>query len=100
MGLIGDAIRDNPGYIQLRRLEAARNIASTLSKSTNKVYLDAGSLMLNVNERAESLNLAAHSSLEAAEPAPLFALRPATSLWLHACVAWRGVWCVYALRGS
>ena len=28
--LIGDAIRDNPGFIQLRKLEAAREIASTL----------------------------------------------------------------------
>lgn len=28
--LIGAAIRDNPGFIQLRKLEAAREIASTL----------------------------------------------------------------------
>ena len=28
--LIGDAIRDNPGFIQLRKLEAARDIAATL----------------------------------------------------------------------
>merc|ERR1712113_659219 len=58
--LLGEAIRDNPGYIQLRRLDAARDIASTLSKSTNKLYLDAGSLMLNVNDRALALDLAAH----------------------------------------
>merc|ERR1740138_713773 len=38
--MIGDAIRDNPGFIELRRLEAAREIASTVDKSTNKVYLD------------------------------------------------------------
>lgn len=50
--LIGDAVRDNPGYIQLRRLEAAREIAGTLSKSSNKVYLDAESLLLNVQDRA------------------------------------------------
>jgi len=47
--LIGDAVRDNPGYIQLRRLEAARDVAGTLSKSTNKVYLDTQSLLLNVS---------------------------------------------------
>jgi len=50
--LIGDAVRDNPGYIQLRRLEAARDIAGTLSKSSNKVYLDAESLLLNVQDRS------------------------------------------------
>merc|ERR1719473_2308259 len=48
--LIGDAIRDNPGFLQLRRLEAAREISGTLSKSTNKLYLDANSLLLNVND--------------------------------------------------
>lgn len=66
--LLGDAIRDNPGYIQLRRLEAAREIATTLSKSTNKVYLDAGSLMLNINEKSESYNLSARPG---EEPLPL-----------------------------
>jgi len=51
--LIGAAIRDNPGFIQLRKLEAARDIAATLSKSSNKLYLDGESLLLNVNERYE-----------------------------------------------
>merc|ERR1719160_1586311 len=49
--LIGAAIRDNPGFIQLRKLEAAREIAGTLSKSTNRLFLDGGSLLLDVKER-------------------------------------------------
>ena len=49
--LIGAAIRDNPGFIQLRKLEAAREIAGTLSKSSNRLYLDGGSLLLDVQER-------------------------------------------------
>jgi len=49
--LIGAAVRDNPGFIQLRKLEAAREIAGTLSKGTNKLYLDGGSLLLDVQER-------------------------------------------------
>ncbi|EOD25689.1 hypothetical protein EMIHUDRAFT_442545 [Emiliania huxleyi CCMP1516] len=53
--LIGDAVRDNPGYIQLRRLEAARDVAGTLSKSTNKVYLDTQSLLLNVTDSRDVL---------------------------------------------
>lgn len=56
--LIGDAIRDNPGYIQLRKLEAAREIAGTLSKSSNRVFLSADSLLLNVHDRT-SVDLAA-----------------------------------------
>ena len=54
--LIGAAIRDNPGFIQLRKLEAARDIAGTLSKSSNRLYLDGGSLLLDLNER-EKLDL-------------------------------------------
>ena len=38
--------------MQLRKLEAARDIATTLSKSTNKLYLSSDSLLLNVNDRA------------------------------------------------
>jgi len=49
--LIGAAIRDNPGFIELRKLEAARDIANTLSKSSNRLFLDGGSLLLDVKER-------------------------------------------------
>jgi len=48
--LLGAAIRDNPGFIQLRKLEAAREIAGTLSKSSNKLYLDGDSLLLNITD--------------------------------------------------
>jgi len=46
--LIGEAVRSNKGFLQLRRLEAARDIASLLSTSGNKVMLDSASLLLNV----------------------------------------------------
>ena len=46
--LIGAAIRDNPAFIQLRRIEAAKEIAQTVvSSSTNKIYLNADALLLN-----------------------------------------------------
>lgn len=45
---IGDAMKTNPGYLQLRRIEAARDIATTVSKSANSVFLDAGTLLLNL----------------------------------------------------
>ncbi|WVQ82397.1 prohibitin-2 [Cryptococcus sp. DSM 104549] len=48
--LIGEAVRTNKGFLQLRKLEAARDIASTLSQSGNRVMLDAKSLLLNVAE--------------------------------------------------
>ena len=45
--LIGEAMRSNKGFLQLRRLEAARDIATLLSVSGNKVMLDAQTLLLN-----------------------------------------------------
>ena len=45
--LIGEAVRTNKGFLQLRRLEAARDIAIMLASSGNRVMLDAQSLLLN-----------------------------------------------------
>jgi prohibitin 2 len=47
--LIGDAIQNNPAFIALRKIEAAREVAVTLSNAQNKVYLNADSLLLNLN---------------------------------------------------
>jgi prohibitin 2 len=46
--LIGNSIKNNPGFIQLRRIEAAKDIAEVVNKSPNKLFLSADSLMLNV----------------------------------------------------
>ncbi|KAG1886862.1 uncharacterized protein F5891DRAFT_1081408 [Suillus fuscotomentosus] len=46
--LIGEAMRTNKGFLELRRLEAARDVANMLASSGNKVMLDAQSLLLNV----------------------------------------------------
>merc|ERR1719159_2029018 len=67
--LIGAAIRDNPGFIQLRKLEAARDIAGTLSKSSNRLFLDGGSLLLDVQER-EAFDLGAYKAVPPAPPPP------------------------------
>ncbi|RSH78368.1 prohibitin subunit [Apiotrichum porosum] len=48
--LIGEAVRNNKGFLQLRKLEAAREIAGTLAHSGNAVMLDTKSLLLNVTD--------------------------------------------------
>lgn len=48
--LIGEAIANNPAFITLRRIEAARDIAQTMSESNNRVMLNADSLLLNLAE--------------------------------------------------
>jgi prohibitin 2 len=57
--LVGEAVRKNKGFLELRRLEAARDIAGTLSQSNNKVMLDSQSLLLNVagNDAKELLKV-------------------------------------------
>ncbi|KZP31495.1 hypothetical protein FIBSPDRAFT_849452 [Athelia psychrophila] len=46
--LIGEAMRQNKGFLELRRLEAARDIANLLATSGNRVMLDSQALLLNV----------------------------------------------------
>lgn len=46
--LIGEAIQENPAFITLRKIEAARDIAGTISGAANKVFLSSDSLLLNL----------------------------------------------------
>jgi len=45
--LIGKSIADSPGFVQLRRIEAAKEVANNIVGSPNKVYLSSDTLMLN-----------------------------------------------------
>lgn len=45
------AIKNKPGFIELRKIEVAREIASIISHSSNRVMLDADTLLLNVSEQ-------------------------------------------------
>ncbi|KAM5578232.1 prohibitin-1, mitochondrial [Rosa sericea] len=48
--LIGEAIANNPAFITLRKIEAAREIAHTMANSSNKVYLSSDDLLLNLQD--------------------------------------------------
>lgn len=57
--MIGAGLAANPGYIELRRLDAALEVAALVGRSNNKVYLEADNLLLNVTtEGTSSANLA------------------------------------------
>lgn len=53
--LIGDAIKKSRSYIELRKIENARQIAQILQENggKNKLYLDTQGLGLNVNASSE-----------------------------------------------
>lgn len=55
--LLGEAVSKNPGYLKLKKIRAAQNIARTVSASKNRVYLDAGSLLINVGNKEFDENL-------------------------------------------
>ena len=54
--MIGEAVKKNPGYIELRQLDAAKDIGKIISSGVNRVYLDSDSLLLNITQTSESYN--------------------------------------------
>lgn len=46
--LLGESLSKSPAYLDLRRVEAAKEIATILSKSRNRVFLEADTLLLNL----------------------------------------------------
>lgn len=50
--LIGEAMKNNPGFIQLRKMEAAREVASALSGASNKLWLNTDTLLLNFHDKS------------------------------------------------
>lgn len=53
--LIGEAIKKSRSYVDLKRIENARAIATILQEQggRNKLYLDANGLGLNVSDTSE-----------------------------------------------
>ncbi|EMR10801.1 prohibitin-2 [Pneumocystis murina B123] len=51
--LIGEAIKKSKGFLELRKIEAAREISRILSEGNNRIFLNAENLMLNVAEQKD-----------------------------------------------
>ncbi|KAL0966573.1 hypothetical protein UPYG_G00296960 [Umbra pygmaea] len=54
--MLGRAVTKNPGYLKLRKIRAAQNIAKTVATSQNKVYLSADNLVLNLQDTGDSFS--------------------------------------------
>jgi len=46
--LLGESMKHDAGFLKLRKIRAAQQIAKTISESSNRVYLPANTLMLNI----------------------------------------------------
>lgn len=51
--MIGAAIKNNPGFVELRRIDVAKEVATSLSKSQNRLVLSADSLLLNLMDEKQ-----------------------------------------------
>jgi len=61
--LIEDAMKDRHGYVELKRIEAAREIADSLSKSRNVTYLPSGgNFLMNLPGLTPGPNIQSKSS--------------------------------------
>jgi len=63
--MIGDAIKANPGFIELRRIQVAKEVAGLLSKSSNRLVLSTDSLLLNLmatSNTSDNMDKAAKSN--------------------------------------
>jgi prohibitin 2 len=45
--MISDVIRENPAYLDLKKIEFAREIANVLAKSNNRIFLSSDNLLVN-----------------------------------------------------
>ena len=46
--LIGDAMKKNPVFAELRRIDAAREVANSIANSHNRIFLNSDSLLVNM----------------------------------------------------
>lgn len=54
--MIGDAIANNPGFIELRRINVAKDVAGLLSRSNNRLVLSTDSLLLNLMTQSDQVS--------------------------------------------
>lgn len=47
--MISDAIKSNPNFLNLRKIEAARDIAKVLAKGHNRILIDSDNLLFNLS---------------------------------------------------
>mmetsp|Transcript_94805 Transcript_94805/g.164527 ORF Transcript_94805/g.164527 Transcript_94805/m.164527 type:complete len:297 (-) Transcript_94805:194-1084(-) len=52
--MIGAAIKKNPGFVELRRIAVAKEVATGLSRSNNRLVLSTEQLLLNLGEATAS----------------------------------------------
>ena len=55
--LIGTALKENPAYLKLQRIEIGKQISKYIAQGGNKVMLPSNNLLLDINAQANSDNV-------------------------------------------
>lgn len=63
--LLGPILSKSPTYIQMRRIEASRDIAHALANSRNRAYLDAEKFLLNLSKTTQNVDLVQNTMTQA-----------------------------------
>eukprot|EP00434_Breviolum_minutum_P026636 symbB.v1.2.023540.t2/scaffold2159.1/size105835/8 len=53
--MIGDAIKANPGFVELRKISVAKDISNLLAKSANRMVLNTEGLLMNLGIENEGM---------------------------------------------
>jgi prohibitin 2 len=48
--LIGQALQKSPAFIELKRIEVAKEIATMVQQGRSRVFLDSSNLLLNISQ--------------------------------------------------
>lgn len=48
--LLGESMAKSPAFLELRRIEASREIAKVMARSRNRVFLESDTLLLNLTQ--------------------------------------------------
>lgn len=51
--LLGEQLKTNQAYLEIKRLDAAKDISNHVARSNNKVFLDSNTLLMNITEKLD-----------------------------------------------
>jgi hypothetical protein len=52
--LIGQSLKTNKAFIELKRLETAASVSKIIAKSRNRVFLESDTLLMNITGKMDA----------------------------------------------
>jgi hypothetical protein len=55
--MISKAVEENPNFLELRKIEAAKEIARSISKGSSRVFLNSETLYMDLSPQKDDDNM-------------------------------------------